>query len=54
MDVVSGCGGITWGCFKIANTTIDVNLYKYLSAEDLSQDIELKDGDAVVVPFVEE
>ncbi|MBW4566250.1 MAG: hypothetical protein KME32_35325 [Mojavia pulchra JT2-VF2] len=40
--------------FNETKQTIDVNLYKYLSAEDLSQDIELQDGDAVVVPFVEQ
>ncbi|MBD0390827.1 MAG: SLBB domain-containing protein [Nostoc sp. C3-bin3] len=37
--------------FNETKQTIDVNLYKYLSAEDLSQDVKLQDGDAVVVPF---
>lgn len=33
--------------------TIDVDLWKYLSKEDLSQDIRLYNGDVVVVPFAE-
>jgi polysaccharide export outer membrane protein len=33
--------------------TIDVDLWKYLSKQDLSQDISLYNGDVVVVPPVE-
>ncbi|BAZ25603.1 polysaccharide export protein [Kalymmatonema gypsitolerans NIES-4073] len=33
--------------------TIDVDLWKYLSKQDLSQDIRLYNGDVVVVPPVE-
>jgi polysaccharide export outer membrane protein len=34
-------------------TIINVNIYKYLSEGDLSQDISLQEGDAVVVMHAE-